>query len=54
MKWRPFSTVLLEAKGTQTYIWKITRTDKIAKNMYLLPHVFGDSGRETNNYFYLA
>ena len=32
MKWRPYSTVLLEAKGLQTYFLKITKIDKIANN----------------------
>ena len=53
-QWRPYFTVLLEAKGPQTHFLKITKIDKIANDMNLPPHIFGDSGRETNNFFYLA
>ena len=41
-------------RGRKPIFWKITKIDKIANNKNLPPHVFGDSGRETNNFFYLA
>ena len=40
--------------GRKPKFWKITKIDKITNNKNLPPHVFGDSGRETNNFFYLA
>ena len=36
------------------YFGKITKIDKIVNNKDLPPHVFSDSGRETNNFFHLA